>query len=60
MSRRFIFFPHMNLKEKVGKSVDFYAFSNLDCAELFINGKSCGLAYNKKDLRRSVPASCED
>ena len=41
--------PHMNLKEKVGNKVDFYAFSNLDSAELFINGKSYGVAYNKKD-----------
>ena len=41
--------PHMNLKEKAGKKVDFYAFSNLDKAELFINGKSFGFAENKKD-----------
>ena len=41
--------PHMNLKEKVGEKVDFYAFSNLDCAELFVNGKSFGFAHNKKD-----------
>lgn len=41
--------PHMNLKEKVGQKVDFYAFSNLDCAELFINGKSCGVSHNQKD-----------
>ena len=41
--------PHMNLKDKVGEKVDFYAFSNLDSAELFINGKSYGMSYNQKD-----------
>ena len=41
--------PHMNLTEKAGHKVDFYAFSNLDCAELFINGKSFGFAKNTKD-----------
>lgn len=41
--------PHMNLHNKVGKKIDFYAFSNLDSAELLINGKSYGISYNEKN-----------
>lgn len=41
-------FPHWNFSDKIGKTVSVYCCSNLDEAEIFVNGKS----YGKKTYRK--------
>jgi beta-galactosidase len=34
--------PHWNWQERIGKNVPVFVYTNGDCAELFLNGKSLG------------------
>lgn len=42
-------FPHWNFPDRVGEEVSVYCYSNLDEAELFVNGKS----YGKKAIEKN-------
>ena len=35
--------PHWNWEERIGKNVPVFVYTNGDCAELFVNGKSHGI-----------------
>lgn len=42
-------FPHWNFVDKIGERVNVYCYSNLDEAEIFVNGKS----YGKKAIEKN-------
>ncbi len=44
-------FPHMDIREMEGETVKFWAYTNCDEAELFLNGKSLGRQTVKKYAR---------
>lgn len=43
------FFPHWNHADKIGEPINVYCYSNLDEAELFVNGKSMGKKKMEKN-----------
>lgn len=45
--------PHWNWDDRVGKNVPVYVYTNGDCAELFINGKSQGKKCKKPNSKNS-------
>jgi len=46
--------PHWNWPERVGKPVPVFVYTNGDCAELFLNGKSLGKQCKKPDSENSL------
>lgn len=42
-------FPHWNHKDKVGQPINIYCYSNLDEAEIIVNGKS----YGRKKIEKN-------
>lgn len=46
--------PHWNWKEKEGEKVPVFVYTNGDCAELFLNGKSQGRQCKKPNSENSV------
>lgn len=42
-------FPHWNFADKIGERISVYCYSNLDEAEIFVNGKS----YGKKAIEKN-------
>lgn len=46
--------PHWNWEGKEGDNVPVFVYTNGDCAELFINGKSQGMQCKKPDSKNSV------
>lgn len=46
--------PHWNWKGMEGKNVPVFVYTNGDCAELFINGKSQGKKCKKPSSKKSI------
>lgn len=46
--------PHWNWKNRIGKNVPVFVYTNGDCAELFLNGKSLGKKCKKPKSDNSV------
>ncbi|WP_343329650.1 beta-galactosidase GalB [Polaribacter staleyi] len=46
--------PHWNWKGMEGKNIPVYCYTNLDAAELFVNGKSMGKKVKGKDLTELI------
>ncbi len=46
--------PHWNWEDRVGKNVPVFVYTNGDCAELFLNGKSQGMKCKKPDSEKST------
>ena len=46
--------PHWNWEQKMGDTVPVFVYSNGDCAELFLNGKSQGRRYKNPKSENSV------
>ena len=46
--------PHWNWEGMDGKNVPVFVYTNGDCAELFLNGKSLGKQCKKPDSQKSV------
>ncbi|MCL7762551.1 DUF4982 domain-containing protein [Polaribacter sp. Z014] len=46
--------PHWNWKGMEGKNIPVYCYTNLDAAELFVNGKSMGKRVKGKDLTEII------
>ncbi|MCB0496809.1 MAG: DUF4982 domain-containing protein [Cyclobacteriaceae bacterium] len=46
--------PHWNWEEMEGKNIPVFVYTNGDCAELFVNGKSQGLQCKKPDASNST------
>ncbi len=46
--------PHWNWPERTGKPVPVFVYTNGDCAELFLNGKSLGKQCKKPDSDTSI------
>lgn len=49
-------FPHWNHPDKEGMPLTVYCYSNLDCVELFVNGKS----YGQKNMDKNWYLSWDD
>ncbi len=45
--------PHWNWAGMEGKNIPVFVYTNGDCAELFLNGKSLGKQYKKPDSMKS-------
>jgi beta-galactosidase len=46
--------PHWNWQGREGKRVPVFVYTNGDCAELFLNGKSLGIRCKKPRSKKSV------
>ncbi|NIJ45907.1 beta-galactosidase [Wenyingzhuangia heitensis] len=46
--------PHWNWKGMEGETIPVYCYTNLDAAELFVNGKSMGKKVKGKDLTELI------
>jgi beta-galactosidase len=46
--------PHWNWQEMKGKKIPVFVYTNGDCAELFLNGRSMGMRCKKPDSPVSV------
>jgi len=46
--------PHWNWPQRAGKPVPVFVYTNGDCAELFLNGKSLGKQCKKPDSENSI------
>ncbi len=46
--------PHWNWPDRIGKTVPVFVYTNGDCAELFLNGKSLGKQYKKPKSENSI------
>lgn len=46
--------PHWNWPDLVGKTIPVFVYTNGDCAELFLNGKSLGMQCKKPDSKNSA------
>lgn len=46
--------PHWNWQGKEGENVPVFVYTNGDCAELFVNGKSQGMQCKKPDAKVST------
>ena len=46
--------PHWNWDVKKGESIPVFVYTNGDCAELFLNGKSMGMKYKNPTSRNSI------
>lgn len=46
--------PHWNWKGMEGKNIPVFVYTNGDCAELFLNGRSLGMRCKKPDATNSV------
>jgi beta-galactosidase len=46
--------PHWNWPERVGQNVPVFVYTNGDCAELFVNGKSQGKKYKNPKSEKSI------
>jgi beta-galactosidase len=45
--------PHWNWQGNEGKTIPVFVYTNGDCAELFLNGKSLGIRCKKPDSEKS-------
>ncbi|MBN1558762.1 DUF4982 domain-containing protein [candidate division KSB1 bacterium] len=46
--------PHWNWPERIGQNVPVFVYTNGDCAELFLNGKSLGVRCKKPKSVKSI------
>lgn len=46
--------PHWNWSDRTGKNVPVFVYTNGDCAELFLNGKSLGMQCKRPKSEQSV------
>jgi beta-galactosidase len=46
--------PHWNWSDRIGKNVPVFVYTNGDCAELFLNGKSLGKRYKNPRSDKSI------
>ncbi|WP_321332128.1 glycoside hydrolase family 2 TIM barrel-domain containing protein [uncultured Bacteroides sp.] len=46
--------PHWNWSDRIGKNVPVFVYTNGDCAELFLNGKSLGKKYKDPRSDKSI------
>ncbi|HRJ31622.1 MAG TPA: glycoside hydrolase family 2 TIM barrel-domain containing protein [Cyclobacteriaceae bacterium] len=46
--------PHWNWENRIGQNVPVFVYTNGDCAELFLNGKSLGMKCKKPKSERSI------
>lgn len=46
--------PHWNWSDRIGKNVPVFVYTNGDCAELFLNGKSLGKKYKNPRSDKSI------
>ena len=46
--------PHWNWKDRIGKNVPVFVYTNGDCAELFLNGKSLGKKCKNPKSDKSI------
>lgn len=46
--------PHWNWPDRVGQNVPVFVYTNGDCAELFLNGRSLGRRCKKPDSKNST------
>lgn len=46
--------PHWNWKDRIGQNIPVFVYTNGDCAELFVNGKSLGKKCKKPRSEKSI------
>ncbi|HLF65627.1 MAG TPA: DUF4982 domain-containing protein, partial [Saprospiraceae bacterium] len=46
--------PHWNWPDRVGQNVPVFVYTNGDCAELFLNGKSLGMKCKQPKSKKSI------
>jgi beta-galactosidase len=49
--------PHWNWEDKKGEKIPVFVYTNGDCAELFLNGKSLGMKCKKPASAKSIERS---
>lgn len=46
--------PHWNWEDRIGKNIPVFVYTNGDCAELFVNGKSLGKKCKNPKSEKSI------